>query len=233
MITTIIIAFRESLEMFLVIVPLLVYLTKIDRKDLRKYVYTGTLTGVILSLGTGAVLFNTAQSLQTSAQKIFQGSMMLFLAGLILYSIVLLKKQNKSFTTDINKNVNVKITAASLFVLAFLTIFRESLEITIFTLPFINEAVINIALGICSGVLIAMVLMYIVYKTTLKLSINVIFNGLTLILIFIGAMMCGEGLAELVPSMEDSIEKVGQLIYAVPTLYLFLKDVTKKHLKKL
>lgn len=233
MVTTMIIAFRESFEMLLVIVPLLVYLSKINRKDLNKYLYIGSGSGVALSVLTGIIIFNQAKSIDAAVQHIFQGAMMLFLAALILYSIVLLRKQSKALPTKEEDNVNVKITAVSLFTLAFLTIFRESLEITIFTLPFINEAALNIAIGIISGALISIILMYLVYKQTLKLSIELIFNALTIILILIGALMFGEGLAELMPSMGESIERAGELIYAIPTLYIFLKDMMKKYIKKL
>lgn len=233
MITTMIIAFRESFEMLLIIVPLLAYVSKIGRSDLKKYIFYGTTTGVALSVGCGVFLFNQAKNLDTAFQQVFQGAMMIFLAALILYSIILLKKQNKVFTTKIDDNMKLTVTAASLFTLAFLTIFRESLEITIFTLPFINEAALTIATGILLGVLVSSALMFVAYKTTLKLSINTIFNALTIILILIGAMLFGEGLAELMPSMGGSAERLGQLIYGVPTLYIFLKDMLKKYVKKL
>jgi high-affinity iron transporter len=233
MITTAIIAFRESLEMLLVIVPLIIYVSKINRVDLKKYIYIGTITGVVLSLGVGMVLFSEAKNLNMAVQHIFQGTMMIFLAGLILYSIILLKKQAKVFTTKIDDKFSINTTAFSLFILSFLTIFRESLEITIFTLPFINVAAYVISGGIILGVLVSTVLMYIVYKTTIKLSIDIIFNALTVILILIGAMMFGEGLSELVPSLGESIKRCGQLIYVIPTLYIFLKDIMKKYIKKL
>lgn len=233
MVITAIIAFRESLEMLLVIVPLIIYVTKINRIDLRKYIYSGTGIGVILSIGCGTALFNQAKNLETAVQHIFQGSMMLFLSALIVYSIILLKKQKKAFTTKIDKNFNIKLTGFSLFILAFLTIFRESLEITIFTLPLINEAAYIIAIGIILGALVSIALMYVVYRTTIKLSIDVIFNALTIILILIGAMLFGEALSELIPSLGESIEKCGELIYAIPTLYIFSKDMIKKYIKKL
>ena len=154
MITTAIIAFRESLEMLLVIVPLIIYVSKINRVDLKKYIYIGTITGVVLSLGVGMVLFSEAKNLNMAVQHIFQGTMMIFLAGLILYSIILLKKQAKVFTTKIDDKFSINTTAFSLFILSFLTIFRESLEITIFTLPFINVAAYVISGGIILGVLV-------------------------------------------------------------------------------
>ncbi|WP_411679012.1 FTR1 family protein [Clostridium thailandense] len=233
MVTTMIIAFRESFEMLLIIVPLLVYLAKIDRGDLKKYIYLGSGIGVLTSILTGVIIFNQAKSLQTTSQHVFQGCMMLFLSALILYSIILLRKQNKSLVIKADSDINVKITAASLFILSFLTIFRESLEITIFTLPFINEAAINIALGILVGAAASISIMYFVYKGTLKFSIETIFNALTVILILLGALMFGEGLSELMPNMGDSVEKLGELMYAVPTLYIFVKEMLKKYIKKL
>ena len=218
--------------MLLVIVPLLIYVSKVGRKDLRKYIYYGGTTGVALSVGCGVFLFDQAKNLDTAFQQVFQGVMMIFLAGLILYSIILLKRQKKVFTTNIDENTKLTVTAVSLFTLTFLTIFRESLEITIFTLPFINEAALTIAVGIILGVLVSSALMVIVYKTTIKLSIDTIFNALTIILILIGAMLFGEGLAELNPSMGTAAERLGQLIYGIPTLYIFLKDMIKKYIKK-
>jgi len=144
-----------------------------------------------------------------------------------------LKNQNKVFNIKIDDNTKITVTAISLFTLAFLTIFRESLEITIFTLPFINEAALTIATGILLGVLVSTALMFVAYRTTLKLSINTIFNVLTIILILVGAMLFGEGLAELIPSMGDPAERLGQLIYGIPTLYIFLEDMIKKYIKKL
>lgn len=35
------------------------------------------------------------------------------------------------------------------------------------------------------------------------------------------------------PSMGESAERLGQLVYGIPTLYIFLKDMIKKYVKKI
>lgn len=233
MVTTMILAFRESFEMLLIIVPLLVYLAKIDRGDLKKYIYLGSGIGVFTSILTGIIIFNQAKSLQTTAQHVFQGCMMIFLATLILYSIILLRKQSKSLVMKADSDINIKVTEVSLFILLFITVFIESLEITIFTLSFINDKVVSIALGILVGSSASVAIMYLAYKETLKLSIETILNTLTVILILVGALMFGEGLAKLMPNTGESVEKLGKFVYAVPTLYIFTKEMLKKYIKKL
>lgn len=79
-ITKMLIAVRESLEMLLVIVLLPIYVSKIGQKDLRKYIYYGGATGIVLSIGWGVFLFDQAKNLDTAFQQVFQGVMMIFLA---------------------------------------------------------------------------------------------------------------------------------------------------------
>ncbi len=232
MTTSLVISFRECLEMLLVIVPLLAYVSKIGRKDLSKYIYYGSFSGVILSIVTGVLIFNQVKALDFAIQKIFEGSIMLFLSTLILYSIILMKKQKKQITINSPNTVNVKTTSYSLFILAFLTIFRESLEITLFTLPYVASSAFSIISGIALGVIAAIAFMYVIYKTSLKLSIDLIFNILTIILIVIGSVIFGEGLTKLLPSIGSALEKGAMLIYGIPTLYIFVKSMLKEYIKK-
>ena len=232
MLTSLIISFRECFEMLLILVPLLAYLTKIDRKDLSKYIYFGSFIGLITSLVSGALIFNQVKSLESAIKDLFEGSIMLFLSALILYSIILIKKQRKEITKTSFDASTIKVTAYSLFILSFLTIFRESLEIILFTLPYLAKSAFSIVSGILSGAILAIVVMYSFYRTSIKLSINVIFNILTILLIAIGAVTFGEGIAELFPSMGQSLEKASMLIYGISTLYLFIKSLLKEYAKK-
>lgn len=231
MLTSLIISFRECFEMLLILVPLLAYLTKIDRKDLSKYIYFGSFIGLFTSLASGVLIFKQVKSLEFAVKGLFEGSIMLFLSALILYSIILIKKQRKEIAKTSFDASTVKITAYSLFILSFLTIFRESLEIILFTLPFLANSAFSVISGILSGAILAIAVMYLFYRTSLKLSINVIFNTLTIILIAIGAVTFGEGIATLFPSMGESIEKVSMLIYGIPTFYLFIKSLLKEYAK--
>ena len=49
-----IMGFREGLEAFLIVSIILQYLRKSKNESLRKYVYYGTIGGIVASLGIGA-----------------------------------------------------------------------------------------------------------------------------------------------------------------------------------
>jgi len=232
MLTPIIITFRECLEMLLIIIPLIVYLHKINRTDLSKYIYAGSLIGVITSIISGKLLIGQVNNLEGYAQQVFLGAMMIFLAGLILYSIIWVGKQNKNFSLDINKKYNVKLTAFSLLLLSFVTIFRESLEIIMFLLPYAAGFSLTIILGIGIGILASLILAFILFKTTIKLNIIILFSILNLLLILIGGHLFGEGLYSIFPQLGESMSTAGQLIYSLPLLFIFIKRQLRKYSKK-
>lgn len=228
----IIITFRECLEMLIIIVPLLVYLHKSERTDLAKYIYTGCGAGIVTSIITAAILVGQVNKLDGYVQQLFLGITMIFLSSLILYSIVMVSKQSKNLSLNITDKYDVKLSAISMFLLAFITIFRESLEIIIFLLPTFCMKPFLIIIGVLIGILLALVLSFIIFKTSIKLNIYVIFSILTLILIFMGGSLFGEGLEIIFPQIKESISILGQLVYTIPLLYLFLKKELKKYLKK-
>lgn len=229
--TTLVITFREFLEILVIIVPLLVYVHKINRKELQRFIFTGCGTGLLLSILSAVFLINGINSLEGIARELFLGGTLILLAGLIFYQIVWIGRNSKNITLDVNSKFDIKLKGTSLFMLAAVTIFRESLEIIIFLLPSMSESPFNTILGILLGVLFALILMVIMYKTTIKMNLNLIFDALTVFLIIIGGHLFGEGLAEFIPG-DESIEMAGQLIYSIPLLFLFLKRELKKYMRK-
>lgn len=217
--------------MFLVLVPLTVYLYKIDQKKLVKNIFVGGAAGLAATILTGIAAFNTTAKLEGYAENLFMGSTMLFLSVLILYSLVIIKKQFKSVQVyDQTKENN--FTAYSLFTLAFVTIFRESLEILIFFLPFLHTSLLSTLSWGLVGFAISLVGAFVVFKFAVKLNISIIFTVLNLLLIYVGACLFGESLLELMPNLGDSIELAGQLIYGIPVAFLFIKNELRKYIKR-
>lgn len=232
MYTIALIAFRESLEMFLILVPLIAYLAKVNRKDLAKYIYWGSSTGLLLSIVLGALLHDYSQSLAGYSKNLFEGSILLIVAGLILYNLVIIGSKKGKSIANIEEDYNVSINAYSLFILAFLTVFRESLEIIMFGLPLFDIGALNIGISLLLGVFVSSAITIVIYRTTLKLNIGILFSIITLVLIFIGSLMFGEGIAELMAIEDETVIGAGRIVYAVPCMYFFIKNVTKSYIKK-
>lgn len=227
-----IITFRESLEMLIVILALVAYAGKINKKELFKYIFGGAFSGLVVSIVSGAIIFLQARQLEGMARDLFQGAMMIFLSILILYYMVWMKSQTKYEEINLEQKYNIKATAWGFFFFSFLTVFRESIEIIMFIMPTISEKIITIVIGGIVGLALAIILMILVYKAALKVNFKIVFDILTLILIYIGAVLFGEGLMLLIPSGGEAIGFAGNLIFGVPTFYIFLKEKIKTYIKK-
>lgn len=229
---TIVMAFRECLEMLLIILPLLIFLNNAGKRNLSKFVYYGSALGVMVNIFAGVLLMGQVNKLEGYFHQLFLGGSMIFLAILILYSIVSVSKQSKELTLNVTDKYDVKLNGVSLFLLSFVTVFREGIEIVLFILPISSENPWYLALGVLIGTLLSLIPAYILFKTSVKLNVYIIFSILTLILIFIGGHFLGEGLGILFPESEAFAVKFGELIYIIPLLFLFLKRELRKYLKK-
>lgn len=232
MLTSLVISAREFLEMFLIIVPILVYLKKVDKFNLSKYIFAGSFLGLATSSIVGALILKEVHTIDFAVQEFFKGSLMIVIALLILYNMILINKDSKKSVIIDDNAANVNFTGMSLFLLGLITVFRESLEVVLFILPYFVQFSLQIILGVVLGLAVALIFVVIIYKTSLKISIGLIFNIITLVLIGLGALMFGEGLAGVFPQYGEAIEKVGMLVYGIPTLLLFAKKALKKYSKK-
>lgn len=231
MVMSMIVTCREFFEMFIILIPLAVYLYKINQKKLLKNICTGGAVGLAATLLTGIAAYNTTAKLEGYANNLFMGSTMLFLSGLILYSMVIIKKQAKGVQVYEQAKEN-NFTSYSLFTLAFVTIFRESLEILIFFLPFLHTSLLLTLVGGAIGFGISLIGAFLIFKFAAKLNISIIFTFLNLFLIFIGASLFGESLLKLFPNSGNSIDLAGKLIYGIPVAFLFIKSELRKYIKK-
>lgn len=232
MLTSLIVSFRESLEMLIVLVPIIIYLYKVGKIKMVKYLFLGCGAGILTSIGTGVFILGQAKAMSDPAQSIFEGSMFIILSIFLIYSIAWMGRLNKDITLSAKIKDDSSFTTLSMFLIAFFTIYRESLEIVIFIIPLLLYNNLYVILGVILGTLISISIMVIAFKTSLKLNMAVIFNVSSLILIFMGAILFGEGLLQLFPQLGNSIEKSGQLIYGIPMLYIYLKRELKRYLNK-
>lgn len=231
MLSSLLLSFREGLEAALIIGILLAQLVKIDRKELSKYVLLGALSGLIVSALGGYISFNALQGMEEANMELFEGWMRLLAAGLIAYFILWLHKSN-NVSHHIQSKVENNSSIIGLFILSFLSVFREGLELVIFNLTQINEHASTIAIGSIMGAIIAIILAYAIFKTSVKLNLSYIFKILGLVLIFLGGEMFAEGLVKVINGGGEALEIGALLLFILPSLYIFFKrDIQKKFSK--
>ena len=231
MISSLLLAYRESLEAVLIVGIILMTLTRQNKQSLKKYVIIGAGLGVLISLLGGGALFLSAQGLEEETMELIEGVMMLLASGLIAYFVVWMANQNKGISASISQSVSTLSTGFSLALLAFLGVFREGLELVIFTLANLSAQTVDIASGTVIGILLAIVSGLIIFKSTFKLNLNWIFNALALVLIFIGAELIEEGLIKLIPST-SVYEDLVFYGYNIVALVIFFRQDLKKLIVK-
>lgn len=228
MLTPFMICIREGIEIFLVIIPLVVYFNKNKMYGMSKGMFLGGALGALLATILGSIIFSQAALLEGPAGELFDGLLGLVLAGLILYSIVLLRK-NKSFNITPNQKY-ISLSQKGVIILAAITVFRELLEVTLFILASTTSSPLLLVGSSLLGFVCAAVIVYVITKGISSLDINVVFYGLNLFLVALGAYYFGDGLEVLFGSYVPEILTIGVLVYAVPSYFIMIKKDLKKYL---
>lgn len=231
MFTPFIICLREGMEIFLVIIPLVVYFNKNKLYGMTKSVVLGGSLGVFLAIATGSFIFSQAALLKGPAGSLFDGILGIILSILVLYSVVLLRK-NKSFNTTADSKF-LSLSKKGIFIISAITFFRELLEASLFILTSSRVSPILVVLFSLLGLMSAALIVYIVSKGFSNLNINVLFYILNLFLIGLGAYYFGDGLNTLFGNCVPEIFKVGILVYAVPSYLLMIKKDLKNYINKI
>lgn len=227
MLSSLLLSFREGLEAALVVGIILVQLSKMNRKNLTSTVYAGALVGFIVSCIVGFFGFQGAQRFDGEGTEIFEGIMMLLAASMIAYFILWLHRSNQQ-GADIRSQVSKKSDRYGLFIITFVSVFREGLELVIFNLTQITNGASSIALGSVIGIVLAIAVASIIFKSSIKFNLGIIFKVLGIILILIGGELFGEGLIKLWQAGGELVEKIGMIAFIVPALYIFLKPDIQK-----
>lgn len=221
------VAFRECLEAALVVGIILVYLNQTNRQSLTKYVALGTLTGMTLSILIGVGLFIGLGELQEETEEIVENIMRLTAAGLIFYFVIWMSQQRKYMSQQIKERIDKSSDKLSLFFLAFISVFREGLELVIFLLTKIDAKATMIVSATSLGMVAAIILTYLLFKTSVTFNLKFIFTVLSVILVWIGGEMFAEGIVGIVGAeglLEEVVEITSLILFIGISLYLLFKE---------
>jgi high-affinity iron transporter len=228
MLAPFIICFREGIEIFLVIIPLVIYFNKNKMYEMSKSVSLGGTLGGIIATVIGSIIFSQVALLNGPAGELFDGILGIVLSGLILYSVVLLRK-NKSFNTNPNQRF-ISLSKKGVFIIAAITFFREFLEAILFILTNSTGSPLLVVFAALLGLICAAISVYVVAKGISNLNISVVFYILNLFLVGLGAYYFGDALDVLFSESFSQIFIVGILVYALPSYFIIIKNDLKKYI---
>jgi high-affinity iron transporter len=199
MIASFILTFREVLEAALVISIVLGYIAKINKPEFKKWVWFGTLAGVIASI-IGKFLFDYAiGGFEGQAEELFEGFAMI-IGAILISTMIFWMAGQKNIAISLEKRVDVQVSSSKkwgIFFLVFMSIIREGIELVIFlaAAEFASESLGW--LGTLLGFVTAIVLGVLLYFGSIQFNIKTFFNITSIILIMFAAGLIAHGIHEL------------------------------------
>ena len=199
MIPSLIITFREVLEMALIVGIVLGYLSQIGRRDYNKVVYAGIGFGILASI-SGAFLFhNLAGGFTGRTEEIFEGITML-IGALLLTTMLFWMMKQRNIAADLKQKIDHQLASQhgwGLFLLVFVSILREGIETVIFLSASNVASESSSLIGAAAGIVLAMVVGYLFFFSTKDIDIKRFFNYTSFILVLFAAGLVAHGVHEL------------------------------------
>ena len=214
MLPSFLLSLREGLEAALIIGIVLGVLHKIQRPDLKSVVWGGAVSAIILSIAAAVLLKKLGAEFEGKAEEIFEGVAMLLAAGILTWMIFWMRSHADTLKTDLETNVRqatLRSGKGAIFILAFLSIAREGLELVhLLVAAQMTSDGLKTLLGSLIGLGTAILIGWTIFATTQNLSLKRFFQVTNLLLILFAAGLVAHGIHEfneagIIPPIIDNV----------------------------
>ena len=194
------ITLREAIEAALIVGILLVYVTKIGEKKLKRQVWIGTIAGILLSV-IAAVIFQFALGGFETYEEIFEGFAMIIASLLLTWMIIWMLKTGKEIQKKLEEKVDISIKQQQkygILTLALISVLREGVETVLF-LAGVGATEDSLWVVVWSGLLgiaVAIIIAVLIFYSGKRINLRIFFLITSIILIIVAAGMFTHGIHE-------------------------------------
>lgn len=196
------IGLREGLEAALVVVILVAFLVRTDRRWALRHVWTGVGVAVALSVVIGAVLtYGTAQ-LDFTTQELIGGSASILAVAFVTVMVFWMRTAARSISGELKGRLDRALDLGPLAVatVAFLGVGREGLETAIFfyaTTEAAGQGNGRPLVGWIIGLGAAVAIGWLIYRGAVRIDLTRFFRYTGVLLILVAAGILSYGLHDL------------------------------------
>jgi len=232
MLASFLLSLREGLEAALIIGIVLGVLLKIKRTELNGVVWRGVGLAVLLSFLAAIALNLLGMEFEGKGEEVFEGVAMLLAAGVLTWMILWMQNHGSTLKNEIEEQTNqatLRNGKKALFALAFLAVFREGIELALFLLAArLTSSPLQTFLGALLGLLIATILGWVLFTSTINLSLRGFFGATNILLIVFAAGLVGLGIHEfneagVIPSVIENLWDINGVLSDKSEVGLLLK----------
>ncbi|OFE17882.1 iron transporter [Humibacillus sp. DSM 29435] len=196
------IGLREGLEAALVVVILVAFLVKTDRRWALRYVWLGVGVAVALSVVLGALLTFGTKSLTFEAQELIGGTASIIAVVFVTFMVFWMRGAARTISGELKGKLDHALDLGPLAIalVAFLGVGREGLETAIFFYATTQAAGQGNNLpmfGWVIGLGSAVVLGWLIYRGAVQINLSKFFRYTGILLILVAAGILSYGLHDL------------------------------------
>jgi high-affinity iron transporter len=205
MLANYLIGLREGLEATLVVVILVAYLVKSERRELLPRIWGGVAVAVLVSLAFGALLTYGPRGMTFQAQEALGGSLSIIAVAFVTWMVMWMARSARTLSGELKGQVDKAALAGgiSLVLVAMLAVGREGLETALFlwaatkATTASGQSTLLPLIGGALGLLTAVVIGYLFYRGALRINLSKFFTWTGGILIVVAAGVLSYGVHDL------------------------------------
>lgn len=229
MLSAFLIALREGVEAALIVGIMLVYLSRIGRSHLARYVWTGV---------AGAILASSAVAFALQRWRVsedgFEGLLLLVAALFVVTMIVWMNRAARHLRRQIEQRVDTYASRAGraagfgLLLFAFLLVLREGAELALILRAVeLSTEGFETWIGTLMGIAAAVAVGLFFFKGTLRVPLHRFFAATSVILTLVAVQLAVTGLHELseaqwLPSSKREMALIGPIVRNELFFFVFI-----------
>jgi high-affinity iron transporter len=192
------IGLREGLEAALVVVILVAFLVKTDRRWALKHVWGGVAAAVALSVAIGAVLTYGTRQLSFETQELIGGSASILAVAFVTAMVFWMRTAARTISGELKGRLDQALSVGgwAVALVGFLGVGREGLETALFFYASVQTAGAGTSqplVGFVAGLAVAVVLGVLIYRGAVRINLSKFFRytGIALVVVAAGILSYG------------------------------------------
>ncbi len=196
-----VIGLREGLEAALVVSILLVYLTRTDRAQMRRWVFFGVGAAIVASILVALILETISKELSATAEPAFSGIVSFAAVAFVTWMIFWMRRSARTISTDLRSQLDDAALSGghiAVAAMAFVAVIREGAETAVFfwaASQATGNTVVSI-LGLVLGLATAVALGWAIYRSSASINLPKFFRITGILLVFVAAGVLSYGIGE-------------------------------------
>ena len=191
------IGLREGLEAGIVVMVLVAFLVKMQRRDALKWVWLGVAAAVAMTVGVFVVIQYGAYSVTGLAAEAVAGVASLVEVAIVTSMVLWMRRAAATISGELRAGMSraLEAGAPAVFLLSFLAVGREGVETALFMVGYAEAETAWPLVGLLSGVLVAIGIAWGMYLGAVRIDLAKFFSytGAFLIVVAAGILSYGIG----------------------------------------